>query len=86
MAEQIQYPYLDDAERDIIESYRNGEWTPVSESEYASKIAVLRAAARSRLGLPPADASPIPRRRALPALRLRNQTIAQTASGSSKEQ
>lgn len=62
MAEPVEYPYLDDEERDIIESYRNGEWTPVSDAEYASKIAVLRAAARNQLGLPAADASPIPPR------------------------
>ena len=59
MAELFESPYLDDEERDIIESYRNGEWTPVSDAEFASKIAVLRAAAISQLGLTPADASPI---------------------------
>ena len=66
MAEPIDYPYLDDEERDIIESYRNGEWTPVSDAEFAAKFAVLRAAARNQLGLPPADDAPIPPPAALP--------------------
>ena len=60
MSELIEHPYLDDEERDIIESYRNGEWRPVSDAEFAAKFAVLRAAARNQLGLPPADAAPIP--------------------------
>ena len=70
MAEPFQYPYLDDEERDIIESYRRGEWLPVSDAVFASKIAVLRAAARNYLGLPP-ETGPEPpprrRRRLLPA-------------------
>jgi len=53
MAEPFQYPYLDDEERDIIESYRRGEWSPVSDAVFASKIAVLRAAALNYLCLPP---------------------------------
>ena len=66
MAEPFQYPYLDDEERDIIESYRRGEWSPVSDAVFASKIAVLRAAARNYLGLPPEpNPEPPPRRRPL---------------------
>ena len=63
----IDYDYIDDEEREIIESLNRGEWSPVSDEEYVRIVTMLKAAARNALGLPPEDNPVIPpRRRLLP--------------------
>ena len=42
----LKYEYIDDEEREIIESYSRGEWTPLSPEESARHIAVLKDAAQ----------------------------------------
>lgn len=42
----IYYEYIDDEEREIIESYKRGEWSPLSPEESARHIAMLQAAAQ----------------------------------------
>ncbi len=59
----IEYPYIDDEEREIIESLNRGEWYPVSDEEYVRIVAMLQDAARNTLGLPPEDNPQIPPRR-----------------------
>ena len=54
------YPYLDDEEREIIESLNRGEWSPVSDEEYAQKMTELINAARGYFGLPPEENPQIP--------------------------
>ena len=46
MQEEREYEYLDDEEREIIESWRRGDWVPMSAEESARHIAVLQAAAQ----------------------------------------
>jgi len=42
----LKYEYIDDEEREIIESYSRGEWTPLSPEESARHIAMLKDAAQ----------------------------------------
>ena len=42
---RLEYEYIDDEEREIIESYSRGEWTPLSPEESARHIAMLKDAA-----------------------------------------
>ena len=67
----IDYPYIDDEEREIIESLNRGEWSPVSDEEYARIATMLYNAARNYFGLPPEENPVIPpRRRPLPLAEL----------------
>ena len=59
----IEYPYIDDEEREIIESLNRGEWSPVSDEEHVRIVAMLQEAARNTLGLPPEEPPEIPPRR-----------------------
>ncbi len=59
----IEHPYLDDEEREIIESLNRGEWSPLSDEDYAREAAKLINAARNHFGLPPEENPQIPPRR-----------------------
>ena len=64
----IDPPYIDDEEREIIESLNRGEWSRVSDEEYVRIATMLREAARNTLGLPPEENPQIPQRRRLLSL------------------
>ena len=67
----IDYPYIDDEEREIIESLNRGEWSPVSDEEYARIATMLYNAARNYFGLPLEENPGIPpRSRPLPLAEL----------------
>ena len=61
----IEHPYLDDEEREIIGSLdiNSGEWSPLSDDEYAREAVKLINAARNYFGLPPEENPQIPERR-----------------------
>ena len=59
----IDYPYIDDEEREIIESLNRGEWSPVSDEEYARVATMLYNAALNYFGLPLEENPVIPPRR-----------------------
>ena len=62
----FEYPYLDDEEREIMESLNRGQWSPLSDADYAEHMAAMIGAARACLGLPPeTNPEPPPRRRPL---------------------
>ena len=61
--EYIEHPYLDDEEREIIESLNRGEWSPLSDEDYAREAAKLINAARNYFGLPAEENPHIPPRR-----------------------
>ena len=61
--EYIEHPYLDDEEREIIESLNRGEWSPLSDEDQAREAAKLINAARSYFGLPSEKDPQIPPRR-----------------------
>ena len=61
--EYIEYPYLDDEEREIIESLNRGEWLPLSDEDHAREAAKLINAARNYFGLPSEENPQIPPRR-----------------------
>ncbi len=59
----IDYPYIDDEEREIIEALNRGAWSPVSDEEYVRIVTILKEAARNTLGLPPEENPQIPPQR-----------------------
>ena len=59
----IEYPYIDDEEREIIESLNRGEWSPLSDEDYAREAAALINAARNYFGLPQEENPQIPPQR-----------------------
>ena len=59
----FEYPYLDDEEREIIESLNRGEWSPLSDEDYAREAAALINGARNYFGLPPEENPQIPPQR-----------------------
>jgi len=62
----FEYPYLDDEEMEIMESLNRGQWSPLSDADYAEHMAAMIGAARACLGLlPETNPEPPPRRRPL---------------------
>ena len=59
----FEYPYIDDEEREIIESLNRGEWSPLSDADYAREAAMLYNAARNYFGLPSEENPVIPPQR-----------------------
>ena len=59
----FEYPYIDDEEREIIESLNRGEWSPLSDADYAREAAMLYNSARNYFGLPPEENPVIPPQR-----------------------
>ena len=59
----FKYPYIDDEEREIMESLDRGEWSPLSDADYKEHMAALVNAARAYFGLPPEENPVIPPRR-----------------------
>ena len=75
----FKYPYIDDEEREIMESFDRGEWTMLNDEEYVEHMTVLYNAARAHLGLPP-DENPVipPRIRPLSLAELTSELPADT--------
>ena len=59
----FEYPYIDDEEREIIGSLNRGEWSPLSDADYAREAAMLYNAACNYFGLPPKENPVIPPQR-----------------------
>ena len=59
----FKYPYIDDEEREIMESLDRGEWSPLSDADYKEHMTALVNAARAYFGLPPEENPVIPPRR-----------------------
>ena len=77
----IDYPYIDDEEREIIESLNRGEWSPVSDEEYARIATMLYNAARNYFGLPLEENPVIPPASPAPAASGAHRTVARRYGG-----